>query len=71
MTAAQRRVNATRQQKHNAARRERGLVPVTVWVPSSAAPELAAEAVCADHALRIGRLVNVQTGRMASIEARP
>jgi hypothetical protein len=58
---------AERSQKFKAGQRAKGLVQVNVWLPAAAAAEFrqAAEAIAANPGeLRIGRLVNVRTGRV-------
>lgn len=61
--------NTERQAKCAAAKRARGLVPVLVWVPRPAVAEFkrAAELIAEQSSLRIGRMVDENTGRIRGL----
>ena len=60
-----------RQRKHQAAKRERGLVPLTIWTPAAAAADFkrASELIQSDPDLRIGRMVSEKTGRVRGLNS--
>lgn len=62
--------SAERQREFRKRMKEKGLVPVTVYVPGGYAGEimLAAEKLCRDRDLSLGALRNTKTGRLVSID---
>lgn len=63
--------SAARQRALKQRRLEAGIVQCNVWLPAAAVPEFQAAAarIMAEPHLRIGPLVDVQTGRLCSLDA--